>query len=88
ACEDPANTRITKGMKKILTKGDFVKIKMIKPTITLQNQFATIVEKVESLKSRYQSSLSNLENLYGVLSQKAFKGELDLSRVPMEEETR
>jgi len=54
-----------------------------KPPISLQNQFAAIVEKVESLKSRYQSSLSNLENLYGVLSQKAFKGELDLGRVPL-----
>jgi type I restriction enzyme S subunit len=53
------------------------------PPISLQNQFATIVENVESLKSRYQSSLSNLENLYGALSQKAFKGELDLGRVPL-----
>jgi len=26
-----------------------------------------------------------LENLYGTLSQKAFKGELDLSRVPLAE---
>ncbi len=51
------------------------------PPIDLQNQFATIVEKVESLKSHYQQSLADLENLYGALSQKAFKGELDLSRV-------
>jgi len=53
------------------------------PTIDLQNQFATIVETVESLKSRYQQSLTDLENLYGALSQQAFKGELDLSRVPL-----
>lgn len=51
------------------------------PPIDLQNQFAAIVEKVEALKSRYQQSLTDLENLYGALSQKAFKGELDLSRV-------
>jgi type I restriction enzyme, S subunit len=57
-------------------------LKIPKPDVTLQNQFAVIVTKVESLKSRYQSSLSNLENLYCVLSQKAFKGELDLGRVP------
>ena len=63
-------------------------LQVLNPPITLQSQFAAIASKVESLKSRYQSSLSNQENLYGALSQKAFKGELDLSRVPMEEETR
>ena len=51
------------------------------PPINIQNQFAAIVEKVEGLKSRYQQSLTDLESLYGALSQKAFKGELDLSRV-------
>jgi type I restriction enzyme S subunit len=51
------------------------------PPIDLQNQLAAIVEKVEGLKSRYQQSLTDLESLYGALSQKAFKGELDLSRV-------
>ncbi len=53
------------------------------PPIALQNQFATIVEKVEMIKSQYQQSLTELENLYGALSQKAFKGELDLSRIPL-----
>ncbi len=71
----------TKGMKKILTKGDFEKITMIKPPIELQNQFATVVEKVGAIKSRYQQSLTDLETLYGALSQQAFKGDLDLSRV-------
>lgn len=54
-----------------------------KPPIVLQNQFAAIVEKVEVIKSHYQQSLTTLENLYGALSQKAFKGELDLSHVPL-----
>lgn len=71
----------SKGMKKILTKGDFEKITMIKPPVELQNQFAAIIKKVDTLKSRYQKSLTDLEILYGALSQKAFKGELDLSRV-------
>ena len=53
------------------------------PPIELQDQFTAIVEKVEVLKSRYQQSLTDLESLYGALSQKAFKGELDLSRVPL-----
>ncbi|MDQ7746331.1 restriction endonuclease subunit S [Hydrogenophaga pseudoflava] len=73
----------TKGMKKILTKGDFEKITMIKPPLEIQNQFAAIVEKVEALKSRYQQSLTDLEALDGALSQQAFKGELDLSRVAL-----
>lgn len=55
------------------------------PPWPLQNQFATIVEKVEVIKSFYQQSLADLEALYGVLSQQAFKGELDLSRVSLPE---
>ncbi|MEN0119325.1 MAG: restriction endonuclease subunit S [Agrobacterium cavarae] len=73
----------TKGMKKILTKGEFEKITMIKPPFDIQNRFAVIAEKVERIKSRYQQSLSDLEALYSALSQEAFKGELDLSRVPL-----
>jgi type I restriction enzyme, S subunit len=58
-------------------------LNMIAPPLDLQNQFAAIVEKVRILKSRYQQSLADLEVLYGALSQKAFKGALDLSRVPL-----
>jgi type I restriction enzyme S subunit len=57
-----------------------------KPPESLQNQFAAIVEKFESIKSNYQQSLTDLEVLYGALSQQAFKGELDLSRVPLPDE--
>ncbi len=46
--------------------------------LELQAQFAQIVEKTEALKAQYQQSLQELENLYGSLSQKAFKGELNL----------
>lgn len=66
----------SKGMKKILTKGEFENIKMVKPPFILQTKFAQIVEKVEALKTQYQSSLKELENLYGNLSQRAFNGEL------------
>jgi type I restriction enzyme, S subunit len=51
-------------------------IKILTPPIELQNQFAQIVEKTEALKNQYQQSLQELENLYGSLSQRAFKGEL------------
>ena len=60
-------------------------IPILKPPIELQNQFEAIVAKVESLRAQYTQSLTNIESLYGNLSQKAFKGELDLSRVPLVE---
>jgi type I restriction enzyme, S subunit len=53
------------------------------PHLDIQNQFFVIVEKVESLKIHYQQNLTDLEALYGTLSQQAFKGDLDLSRVPL-----
>lgn len=56
------------------------------PPIPIQNQFALIVGKVEFLKDLYKQNLTELENLYGALSQKAFKGELDLSRIPLEQD--
>lgn len=62
-------------MKKFMTLG------IPCPQIDIQKQFAVIVEKVAGIKSRYQHSLADLETLYGALSQQAFKGELDLSRV-------
>ncbi len=60
------------------------KIPILLPPLSLQNKFAEIVEKVENLKAVYNQSLSELENLYGSLSQRAFKGELDLSRMEIE----
>ncbi|MBC2712099.1 MAG: restriction endonuclease subunit S [Desulfosarcina sp.] len=67
-----------------MNTGILDKLRFPYPPIELQNQFATIVEKSESLKTLYQQSLSELENLYGALSQKAFKGDLDLNRIPLE----
>jgi type I restriction enzyme S subunit len=48
-----------------------------------QKAFSNIVERVEALKSRCRQSLTDLDALYGALSQQAFKGELDLSRVAL-----
>jgi type I restriction enzyme S subunit len=59
-----------------------------KPPVSLQNQFAKIIDKVEYIKSLYENHLGKLEQLYGALSQKAFKGELDLSRIPLDLEPR
>jgi len=54
-----------------------------KPPIELQDKFAAIAERIEALKSRYRQSLTDLETLYAALSQSAFQGELDLSRIPL-----
>ena len=51
------------------------------PPLNLQIEFDIIVNKVELIKNKYQTSLNELENLYGSISQRAFKGELDLSKV-------
>jgi type I restriction enzyme S subunit len=73
----------SKGMKKILTKGDFEQIRMVKPPLDLQREFAVVAGRIGTLASRYRQSLTDLEILYAALSQSAFKGELDLSRVPL-----
>lgn len=72
--------RTANGTYKI-NQGGIAKLKIILPPADLQNQFAKVVRKVERVKSYYQQSLKDLENLFGALSQKAFRGELDLSRV-------
>jgi len=54
------------------------------PLQKVQNQFTIIVEKVEQLKKCYQQNFLELQNLYEALSQKAFKGELDLNNISTE----
>jgi len=68
------------GIQKHFNVGALNKIPFPLPPVAMQIQFADIVEKVEATKLRYQQSQVDLEALYGVLSQRAFKGELDLSR--------
>ncbi len=76
------SARTANGTYKI-NQGVINSIKLIFPPESLQDQFASIVEKVEGIKTCYQQSLADLKNLYGALSQKAFNGELDLSRIPL-----
>lgn len=61
---------------------DLKKLVVAKPDPDLQLSFSKLVLRVDELRERYQQHLMDLEALYGALSQKAFKGELDLSRVP------
>ncbi|MEG0772634.1 restriction endonuclease subunit S [Clostridium sp.] len=74
------------GVKAGLNFDDIRGFEIVTPPLSLQNKFASIVEKVETIKAKYQEGLTELEDLYGSLSQRAFKGELDLSNVPMEKE--
>lgn len=68
------------GIQKHFNIGALRKLEIPVPPIVLQTQFAHIVEKTEALKIQYQQSLQELENLYGSLSQKAFRGELELKK--------
>jgi type I restriction enzyme S subunit len=52
---------------------------MIKTPQGKQIQFSKIALKTETLKVQYQTSLQDLENLFASLSQRACKGDLDLS---------
>lgn len=51
-------------------------IKIHVPPIELQNEFAEFVKKVDSIRSKMEASLSELEDNFNSLMQKAFKGEL------------
>lgn len=63
------------------------KFPLILPPIALQNKYANVSMQVRGSIYRCQVNLSSLEELYAALSQKAFKGELDLSRIPLPEKT-
>lgn len=66
-----------------ISKANLKTVRLINPPVLLQNEFATVVGKVERIRFLYEQSLADLEALYGILSQQAFKGELDMSRVPL-----
>jgi type I restriction enzyme S subunit len=51
-------------------------IKIYTPPIELQNKFANIVQKIETQKALLQQSLTELENNFQSLMQRAFRGEL------------
>jgi type I restriction enzyme S subunit len=67
---------MTGGAIKRLTLTKINELPINLPHLSLQNQFAQILEKTEELKEQYKNSLLELENLYGSISQRAFRGEL------------
>jgi len=51
-------------------------LKVINPPLEMQNRFAEIVEKTESIKQKMLTQSQELETQFQALMQKAFKGEL------------
>jgi type I restriction enzyme S subunit len=66
-----------------LNLGIIKETKLKRPPIALQEKFAETHKCVDELRANYLRSLTDLEDLYGALSEQAFKGKLDLSRVSM-----
>jgi len=73
------------GVKSGLNFTDIRNFDVFTPNLEKQEKFVEIVKGVEKTKELYQKHLTELENLYGRLSQDSFKGELDLSKVVLRE---
>lgn len=71
-----ATTRSTGANLPRLSPSALEDFELIAPPITLQNQFAEIVEEIEKLKKIQEKSKEEINNLYNKLMQNAFKGEL------------
>ena len=69
--------RYTRGIaNRDLVLSQMAKIKIIVPPLSIQQKFAQIVEKVEAMRQNQKQSQQEIDNLFNVLMQKAFKGEL------------
>ena len=55
---------------------DVKELKIPVPPISEQQRFAALVEKVEGLREKQRELEKELENLFNILMQKAFRGEL------------
>ena len=62
---------------------NFSSLSMPSPPPETQRKFSSIAAKIDSIIENYEEQLRELENLYAALSQKAFKGELDLSNISL-----
>lgn len=66
----------TESMKGMVSKGKFENILFLKPPFTLQEKFGKVFNKVHDAFLKNNEALSESNNLYGSLTQKAFRGEL------------
>lgn len=70
------NRSANKSSQANLFNNQIKKIPIILPSLDEQNRFAEQVEKIEQQKQLLQKSLTELENNFNALMQRAFKGEL------------
>lgn len=68
--------KVRGAVTKTITKDAIKEIKIPIPPIELQNEFAEFVTQTDSIRSKMETSLSELEDNFNSLMQKAFKGEL------------
>ncbi len=66
----------TQSMKGMVSKSVFESIPLISPPTGLQNKFGLIAKEVELVKKHQKQSVQQIDNLFNVLMQKAFRGEL------------
>lgn len=59
--------------REAITKQQIENLELIVPPIELQNQFSTFVKQVDKLKFEAQKSLTEMENNFNSLMQRAFK---------------
>lgn len=75
-------SKILHGQTRVrVSMGQLAEIQIPVPPLDIQTQFAVTGYRIEALKEKYEASLKELEQLYGSLSQLAFRGELDLSEL-------
>ena len=60
------------GIPNFPSMAEFKKFKFIYPPLPIQQKFATLVERVEQLRTKQRESEKELENLFGSLIQKYF----------------
>ncbi len=64
------------GVKSGLSFNSVKSIQVFLPPIAIQNKFSSIVKEIETIKEQQKNSKEQIDNLFNVLMQKAFKGEL------------
>ena len=63
--------------KRQVNKSHLEEFPIIFPPIELQDKFASIVKKIDTIKEKENKKLKSLENLHNSLMEKAFKGEIE-----------
>jgi type I restriction enzyme S subunit len=73
---DMASNMIHGETRSRISMGQLSTLRIPLPPLSLQQKFARIVEKVESMRQSQNQSKQQIDNLFSTLMQKAFRGEL------------